>query len=196
MRRCKENRPRPVSGAEHPSPSNVDDRASRLIEQHADAAYRIAFKLTGNAQAAGDLVQDAFLRVMRYIDTYDTTRPFEAWLFQIVRNIYLSSLERESRRRELPLSHSLGEDQPTLEERLPEPAPGPERLAESQDTSSEVAQALETLSAPLKMAVVLVDLEGMSREETARVLGCSLSALDVRLHRARGVLRERLRHLA
>ncbi len=177
-------------GKEDPA-SAVDDTIRRLIELHADKAYAIAFRMTGNAADAGDLAQEAFLRAMKYHHSYDQGLPFEGWIYQIIRNIYLGSLEREARRRSVPLSHSLHEDSLTLEEVLPDPAPGPERAAETAGTGAEVRAALETLSPPLKMAVVLVDLEGVEREDAARALGCSISALDVRLHRARAALRKK-----
>jgi RNA polymerase sigma-70 factor (ECF subfamily) len=135
---------------------------------------------------------------MKYMKSYDATYPFEAWLGQIIRNVYLNSLRLEARRRSVPLSgHPRDDDGETLalEEVLADPSPGPERLAQAESDSARVRKTLEILSAPLRMAIILVDLEGMDREEAARALGCSLSALDVRLHRARGQLRERLKDL-
>jgi RNA polymerase sigma factor (sigma-70 family) len=168
----------------------VDARTEQLIEAHADRAYGIALRMTGNAADAGDIVQEAFLRVMRYMNTYDASYPFEAWLAQIIRNVYLNSLRVEARRRAVPLSalDADGEGLP-LEDRLADPTPGPEASAESRDAVDEVQSALNTLSPTLRMAVILVDLEGMAREDCAIALGCSLSALDVRLHRARARLR-------
>ena len=94
----------------------------------------------------------------------------------------------------VPLSDTGREDAVPLENILADPSPGPERHAEAASDQDAVQKALDTLSAPLRMAVILVELEGMSREEGARMLGCSLSALDVRLHRAREQLRKRLHH--
>ena len=70
------------------------DDTIRLIELHADKAYAIAFRMTGNAADAGDLAQEAFLRAMKYHNSYDQGLPFEGWIYQIIRNIYLGSLER------------------------------------------------------------------------------------------------------
>lgn len=170
----------------------MDADIERLIALHADRAFQIARRMTGNDADAGDVVQEAFLRVLRYMKSYDPSQPFEAWLGQIVRNVYLDSLRLEARRRSVPLSDDTREGVPALEEVLADPAPGPERSAQSRSDQDEVQAALGTLSPTLRMAVILVDLEGMGREETARTLGCSLSALDVRLHRARAQLREKL----
>lgn len=171
----------------------MDDRVKRLIELHSDRAFAIALRLAGNRADAGDLVQDAFLRAIKYMHSYDPSLPFEAWLHQIIRNLYLNSLRLASRRRQVPLSGIReDEDDFALEDVLADPAPGPERAAEASGAKDAVQRALDGLSPTLKMAVILVDLEGMPREETARTLGCSLAALDVRLHRARALLRKRL----
>jgi RNA polymerase sigma-70 factor (ECF subfamily) len=82
----------------------VDDKVKRLIELHADRAYAIAIRMAGNRDDAGDLVQEAFLRVIKYMKSYDPSLPFEAWLYQIIRNLYLNSLKLEARRRKVPLS--------------------------------------------------------------------------------------------
>jgi RNA polymerase sigma-70 factor (ECF subfamily) len=186
------SRRRPEKGAV--SPSAVDAQIDKLIELHADRAYAIALKMAGNPADAGDIVQEAFLRAIKYMKSYDATYPFEAWLGQIIRNVYLNSLNAQTRRHTVPLTgRAQGDDESfELQDVLPDPAPGPERLAQAEDESARVQEALATLSAPLRMAVVLVDLEGTDREEAARILGCSLSALDVRLHRARAQLREKL----
>jgi RNA polymerase sigma-70 factor (ECF subfamily) len=171
----------------------VEDKVKRLIELHADRAYAIAFRLAGNRDDAGDLVQDAFLRAIKYMQSYDESLPFEAWLYQIIRNLYLNSLKLESRRKKVPLS-VVDDDEgfPALENVLADPERGPEKQVEALGTKEAVQDALNGLSPTLRMAIILVDLEGMSREECARTLGCSLAALDVRLHRARALLRKTL----
>ena len=171
----------------------MDAQIDRLIELHADRAFAIALRMAGNRADAEDIVQEAFLRVIKYMKSYDPTQPFEAWLAQIIRNVYINSLRLEARRRCVPLSAAPGdEDALSLEEVLADPSPGPQELALAQGRKKELHAALADLSPTLRMAVILADLEGMGREECARALGCSLSAFDVRLHRGRSKLRERL----
>jgi len=170
----------------------VDAQIDKLIEKNADRAYAIALRLSGNPADAADIVQEAFLRAIKYMNSYDPTYPFEAWLGQIIRNVYLNSLRLEARRRTVPLFESSGDEDDerlSIGETVPDAAPGPERLAQAASESERVQSAVQRLSPPLRMAVVMVDLEGESREQAAVALGCSLSALDVRLHRARAQLR-------
>ena len=170
----------------------MDAEIDRLIALHADKAFSVALRMTGNPADAGDVVQEAFLRVMRYFSTYDPSLPFEAWLGQILRNVYLTSLRKEASRRSVSLTRRPDEDSAALEDFLADDAPGPERLAQARENTDRVQGALTLLSPTLRMAVVLVDLEGSGREEAAAALGCSLSALDVRLHRGRARLKELL----
>jgi len=170
----------------------VDAEIDRLIALHADKAYAVALRITGNPADAGDVVQEAFLRAMKYFENYDPSLPFEGWLNAILRNVYLSSLRKEAAHRPLSLSAKFDEDSGSLEDVLADREPGPERWAEARDASDRVQSALTRLSPSLRLAVALVDLEGSSREEAAAALGCSLSALDVRLHRGRQKLKELL----
>jgi RNA polymerase sigma-70 factor (ECF subfamily) len=170
----------------------VDADIDRLIALHADKAYAVALRLTGSAADAGDVVQEAFLRVMRYRESYDPSLPFEAWLSAILRNVYLSALRKEARRRSVSLSAKADEDAASLEDALADAGPGPERWAQAREDSDRVQAALSRLTPSLRAAVALVDLEGSPREEAAAALGCSLSALDVRLHRGRQRLKELL----
>jgi RNA polymerase sigma-70 factor (ECF subfamily) len=170
----------------------VDAEIDRLIALHADKAYAVALRLAGNPADAGDVVQEAFLRAMKYFATYDPGLPFEAWLNQILRNVYLTYLRKEASRRSVSLTAKAGEDSASIEDALADAGPGPERWAEARDDSDRVQAALGELTPPLRLAVAMVDLEGSTREEAAAALGCSLSALDVRLHRGRNRLKELL----
>ena len=170
----------------------MDAEIDRLIALHADKAYAVALRITGDSTEAGDVVQEAFLRAMKYFSTYDPTLPFEAWLNQILRNVYLTSLRKEAARRSVSLTAKADEDSASLEDALADAGPGPERWAEARENSDRVQNALSRLTPPLRLAVAMVDLEGAPREEAAAALGCSLSALDVRLHRGRQKLKELL----
>ena len=170
----------------------MDAEIDRLIALHADKAYAVAVRITGDPTVAGDVVQEAFLRAMKYFATYDPSLPFEAWLNQILRNVYLTSLRQEAARRSVSLNAKTDEDSASLEDALAETEPGPERWAVARDESQRVQCALLRLSPAMRTAVAMIDLEGSSREEAAAALGVSLSALDVRLHRGRARLKELL----
>ncbi len=133
----------------------MDAEIDRLIALHADKAYAVALRLTGNPADAGDVVQEAFLRAMKYFATYDPSLPFEAWLNQILRNVYLTYLRKEASRRSVSLTAKADEDSASLEDALADTGPGPERWAEARDAGDRVQDALpgHLTTPPLRLAV-------------------------------------------
>jgi RNA polymerase sigma-70 factor (ECF subfamily) len=154
-----------------------------LLEHQLDPLYRFARSLTRDPLEAEDLLQETVLHALQAYPRFEAGGNFKAWVFKILYNAFCSRYRR--RRRELPLP---------LEE-LPEtvsPAPDAlERLAHA-----EVRQAVEDLAEDFRLAVVLVDFEGLSYREAAEALGCPLGTVMSRLSRARGLLRLSLSALA
>ena len=108
----------------------------------------------------------------------------------ILRNVYLSALRREARRRSVSLSAKADEDAASLEDALAAAGPGPERWAQAREDSDRVQAALDRLSPSLRAAVALVDVEWSGGEDAAPALGSSVGPLYVRLHRGRQRLKE------
>lgn len=168
------------------------EEAARIVELYTPKAYSIAYRLTGDRQQAWDLVQGAMLKVLRSYGTYDPTYAVEQWLYRIVRNLFVDRLRAEARRREQSLDYAPEEGR-ALAETLADPAPGPETLMARKSTKDAVQAALDSLPVEQRMAVALVDLEGYSYEEAARMLEIPASTLGVRVFRGRKSLKESLK---
>ena len=166
--------------------------ARRIVEQYTPQAYEIAFRLTGNRSAAWDLVQNAMLRVLKSYSTYDPTYKVEQWLYRIIRNLFIDRLRLEARRREESLDTPLEEGGRTHADTLMDPAPTPDAVLDRESDRDAVQQALNTLPAEHRMAVILVDMEGYSYEEAAKMLGLPASTLGVHVFRGRNALRKKL----
>jgi len=158
-----------------------------VVEQHSARVYRLAYRLTGNRADAEDLTQEVFVRVFRSLDSY---RPgtFEGWLHRITTNLFLDQARRRARIR----FDSLG-DEPDLKlSRISIPDHQP-----IDDTfDSDVEAALADMAPAFRVAVVLCDVEGLSYEEIADVLGLKLGTVRSRIHRGRSQLRKALAHRA
>ena len=164
----------------------------RVIEEYTPKAYEIAFRLTGDRQEAWDLVQNSMIRVMKSYSTFDPSYTVDQWLYRIVRNLYIDRLRAESRRKEQPLDLAPEEEGRPLTDTLADPNPGPEPLMLLEEKRLTVQSALAALPLEQRMAVVLVDLEGYSYEEAAKMLDIPPSTLGVRVFRGRKTLKLRL----
>ena len=157
-----------------------------IVKDHAPRVYRLAYRLTGNRQDAEDLAQETFVRVFRSLHTF-TPGTIGGWLHRITTNLFLDQARRKSRIR----FDGLAED---AEAKIPGTAPGPERSFEYNNLDVDVQAALDALSPEFRAAVVLCDLEGLSYEEVSEALNVKLGTVRSRIHRGRGMLREKLAH--
>jgi RNA polymerase sigma-70 factor (ECF subfamily) len=159
-----------------------------VVRDYGPRVYRLAYRLTGNAHDAEDLTQDVFVRVFRSLSSY-TPGTFEGWLHRITTNLFLDSMRRRARIR----FESFADDAP---ERLAGREPTPAQAYDDTHWDSDVQRALDSLAPEFRAAVVLCDIEGLSYEEIADVLGIKLGTVRSRIHRGRAHLREALRHRA
>jgi RNA polymerase sigma-70 factor (ECF subfamily) len=158
-----------------------------VVREHSARVYRLAYRLSGNAQDAEDLTQDTFIRVFRSLANF-APGTFEGWLHRITTNLFLDMVRRRQRIR----FDALPEDT----ERLPGSSPSPEQVYTDTHLDPQVQAALDALPPDFRVAVVLCDIEGLTYEEIAATLGIKLGTVRSRIHRGRVQLREALAHLA
>jgi RNA polymerase sigma-70 factor (ECF subfamily) len=159
-----------------------------IVEQHSDRVYRLAYRLTGNPHDAEDLTQEVFVRVFRSLDSY-TPGTFAGWLHRITTNLFLDQARRKQRIRFDALSEERAD-------RLSSSQPAPDLAYTDQRFDDDVERALQSLPPDFRAAVVLCDVEGLSYEEIAEILGAKLGTVRSRIHRGRAMLREALAHRA
>jgi RNA polymerase sigma-70 factor (ECF subfamily) len=145
--------------------------------------YSLAFRLTGNAEDARDVCQEAYLRAYRGLRRFRGDARFTTWLYRITANCASTQLGRRRRHRH----EELDED---LELSDPSPSIDPVNRSESASLRDAVQKALAALPPKLRTVVVLRDIYDLSHEVIAAELGISVSAAKVRLHRARHRLRD------
>ena len=145
--------------------------------------YSLAFRLTGNAEDARDVCQEAYLRAYRGLRRFRGDARFTTWLYRITANCASTQLGRRRRHRH----EELDED---LELSDLSPSSDPVGRSESASLRDAVQKALAALPPKLRAVVVLRDIYDLSHEVIAAELGISVSAAKVRLHRARHRLRD------
>ncbi len=157
-----------------------------VVRDHSARVYRLAYRLTGNPYDAEDLTQEVFVRVFRSLAGY---RPgtFEGWLHRITTNLFLDHTRRRQRIR----FEGLGEETAA---RLHGTEPTPSQAFDDRHFDSDIQVALADLPPEYRAAVILCDIEGLSYEEIADVLGVKLGTVRSRIHRGRAQLRLALEH--
>lgn len=161
---------------------------------HLDALYHTALRLTRNRAEAEDCVQETCLRAFRGFRRFNPGTNIRAWLFTILRNVFLNRIRRER--------HEVRPDDATLESErqsatLAAPAgDSPEEEFYQTVLHGDVERALHTLPLAFREAVILADLEGLSYREIADIVGCPIGTVMSRLSRGRRLLREMLGRFA
>jgi len=166
-----------------------------LVRRYYRQAYNLAYRLTGNAADAEDLVQDAFLRAYRFFDRYDRSLPFMNWFSRILTNLYIDEYRRRGRLKTVSLDEPLqteeGEEGPSVLD-LPDPGLSPLEIAMNQEYIDAIHEGLQQLAPEFRTAVVLADIQGHSYEEIAEIMGTSIGTVRSRIHRGRKQLRDYL----
>jgi len=159
-----------------------------LFRRHRDAAYGIAYRLVGSREDALDVVQEAFIHVMRGIKGFRGQSSFRTWLYRIVTHAALDYRRYRSHRRAESLD---AENAPEPAAEGPTQRTPPEEAAEH-DLRRAIDEALANISEKNRAALVLYAMEGMSYKEVAEVLGISVGTVMSRIFNARQRLRELL----
>jgi RNA polymerase sigma-70 factor, ECF subfamily len=164
----------------------------RLFARHRDRLWAVALRTTGDPEEAADALQDALVAAFRRADGYRGDAAVTTWLHRIVVNACLDRLRRRRTRAAVPLPEDdAAAGTASVLPGFPGPAAAvvdPADLAVDADRRAAVLAALDTLPPDQRAALVLVDMEGYSVEETAAILECAPGTVKSRCSRARARL--------
>ncbi len=167
-----------------------------LIERYSADVFGLLYRLTENADESSDLTQDTFLRAFRSIKSFRGDAALKTWLFRIAINESRNRFRWwKRRRRDLTISidASIGNTDRTLSDTLADSTMGPEEQALSSERDYALKAALLDMPEIYREAIVLCDIDGLSYEEAAGVLGVRLGTIKSRISRGREDLRKRLK---
>ncbi len=170
-----------------------DKRAfAQLIEKYENRVYNLARKMMRDPQDAEDVLQETFISVYKHLSDFQGDASFSTWLYRIATNASLMKLRGRK-----PPSLSLDEpaetdDASALPRDLVDWGITPEEALLSGEVRAQMDAAVTQLPETLRAVFVLRDVEGLSVQETADVLGISVPNVKTRLHRARLALRDQL----
>jgi RNA polymerase sigma-70 factor (ECF subfamily) len=176
--------------AKGPSPEDRRSLFEREVIPHLDSLFNAALRLTRNPDDAGDLSQEAVLRAWRFFHQYEPGTNCRAWLLTIAYNLFRNGYRRT---RELPASTAEEfERRSAVESATASSIQPPETQIMDRSLDEEVERALEALPEEFRTAILLIDVDELSYEETARVLEIPTGTVKSRVSRGRAELRRRL----
>jgi RNA polymerase sigma factor (sigma-70 family) len=156
-----------------------------LVGKYQVSALRLAYNVCGHQQIAEDAVADAFLSVLKHIDTYDESRPFETWFYRIVINCVRGTVRRNRRVPTVP-------DTRDLLQHHADPAPGPEVDLVQSELETALLRQVELLPEKQREAIVLRYYLDMDQATMSTLLGVPVGTVKWRLFQARKKLQRQI----
>lgn len=184
--------------------ANVDENINK-VEKDAqfekefmpliNSLYNFAYRLTLDEDDANDLVQETYLKAYRFFNSYEQGTNAKAWLFRILKNSFINDFRKKSKEpskvdyQEVESFYNSDDIDENITTDL--------RVESLQDMiGDEVANALNSLAVDFRTIIILCDLEGFTYEEMAKILDIPIGTVRSRLHRARNLLKDKLRTYA
>jgi RNA polymerase sigma factor (sigma-70 family) len=162
---------------------------------HIDSMYNFAFRLTFNEDEAKDLVQETYFKAFRFIDSFQEGTNAKAWLFRILKNSFINDFRKKSKEpskvdyQEVETYYNSDDVDEHITVDL--------RIESLQNMiGDEVTNALNSLDVDFRTVIILCDLEGFTYEEMAKILDIPIGTVRSRLHRARNLLKDKLKSYA
>ena len=161
-----------------------------LVLRYQRQVYNLAYRMLGNAEDAGDLVQETFLRAYGALASFRQDASFLTWLYKIASNLCIDQLRSRKAKGALSLDVELEEGrEPAADAR----SCAPEEVAMRDAVQTVVHRAIQNLPEKYRLVVVMRHLQDMSVDEIARALDLPTGTVKTHLFRAREMLRGRLR---
>jgi RNA polymerase sigma-70 factor, ECF subfamily len=160
----------------------------KLVFRHERRVFAVAQRITHNREDAEDVVQESFHKAFRHLNDFQEKSRFSTWLTRIAMNEAFMLLRRRRGVLEV-LPDSPDDGAKPVSEAFVDQSPSPEESCWLRERSELLSQAINRLGPKIQRTILLRDIEGCSVEETAQILGTSITAVKARLFHGRRKLR-------
>ena len=167
-----------------------------LVRRYSGDIYALLYRLTDDAEEAGDLTQETFLSALKAIKGFRGDAELKTWLFRIALNQSRNRFRwwnRRSRDKMVSLDATIGGSKMQVQDTLASDSPGPEETAIRNERETALRNALSELPEIFRSVVVMCDIEGLTYEEIALALELNLGTVKSRIARGRCELRQKLK---
>lgn len=160
-----------------------------LIEAYQKKIFNLAYRIAGNYDDAGDLTQEALIRIFRSIANFKEQSSFSTWVYRITTNVCLDDIRKKKNRKVLSLDEEIHLEDGEMKRQIMSDDPLPDEVAEKEELRRIVNNSIDSLPEDQRLVIALRDIQGLSYEEIARVLDCPSGTVKSRINRARQALR-------
>lgn len=172
-----------------------DELFEKEFYPHINALYTFAFHLTYNEDDANDLVQDTYLKAYRFIDSFERGTNAKAWLFRILKNTFINEYRRKRKEPSKIDYEDVVKYQDAEENNYIGFVDLRHEIFQGM-LGDEITKAINSLDVEFRTIILLCDIEEFSYEEIAKILDIPIGTVRSRLHRARGMLKEKIKDYA
>lgn len=172
---------------------NNDEKAFEiLIQRFKNPLTNYVYRFLGDYDSCVDVVQETFIKVYRYKDNYSSLAKFSTWVYTIAGNLARTEYQRR-RRRNLFSINSYGEEEKTFE--IPDESYRPDVSTDANMKREIIQKALLKLRDSYREAVILRDIQELSYEEIAEIIGIEVGTVKSRINRGRAELQKYLKDI-
>lgn len=179
--------------------SYTEERKHYIFESeflpHIDAMYNFAYRITFDEASAKDLIQDTYYKAFRFIESFHEGTNAKAWLFRILKNNFINEFRKKNKEpsmvdyQDVETYYNSDDVNEVITSDL--------RVEVLQGMiGDEISNALNALAVDFRIVIILCDLEGFTYEEMSKILDIPIGTVRSRLHRARNLLRYKLKTYA
>ena len=164
----------------------------KIITEYQSIIYNIAFRFAGNAEDAADMSQEVFLKMFRNINSFQFKSKLSTWIYRVATNTCLDQVKRKNRNNP---AYSLDDgfedgDGSFFSNEIADDSPTPDEVIEQAEMKDVINQAISELPDDYRTVIILRDIQGLSYDEIAEIIECSVGTVKSRISRGRRNLRE------
>jgi RNA polymerase sigma factor (sigma-70 family) len=172
--------------------NNTEQAFEILVQRYKNPLVNFVYRFLGDYETCLDIVQETFIKVYRYKNSYSTIAKFSTWIYTIAGNLARTEYQRRKRRKFFSIN-SYGENKETFE--IPDERYRPDDATDSGMKDKIIQKALLKVSQVYREVLILRDIQGLSYEEISEIMGITVGTVKSRINRGRTQLQKLLKDI-
>lgn len=167
---------------------------NELFNKYKKPILNFIYRLIGNRETAEEVTQEAFIKAYKNLDIFDPNRKFSTWLYTIARNLAKNAIRDRKYFRDITFETVIsGEEKKLrLKDVIADTKALPDELMENEELTKEAQKILDSLPLKYKEIITLCSVQELTHKEAAKVIGCSVATVSIRINKAKDLFMEKL----